>query len=120
MKLLIVGSRNFNNLKLMISEYTKLTQKYNITEIVSGGAKGADLLGEQIAKLFKLKVIRFLPDWNKYGKKAGILRNIEMGDYCDIALIFWDGKSKGTKHMIDYLKKINKKFILVEFNNDKR
>lgn len=59
-------------------------------------------------KEFGYSLKYFYPNWEKYGKSAGIIRNHEMGDYADYLLAFWDGTSKGTKDMIDYMKKIGK------------
>ena len=72
------------------------------SEIVSGGARGVDTLGEHWAAYNKCPVKRFLPDWNKFGKSAGFRRNAEMGNYADALVAIWDGKSRGTLNMIEY------------------
>lgn len=113
MKLLIAGSRDFKDYKLL-SIYCK---EYDISEIVSGTARGADLFGERYAKEHNIPIKRFPADWNKYGKRAGYLRNVDMGEYCDCALIFWDEKSRGAKHMIDIMDKSNKPYRVVYYNN---
>jgi hypothetical protein len=69
-------------------------------EIVSGGAKGADSLGAKFASTYGLQLKKFPADWKQNGKSAGYVRNVVMADYGDILIAFWDGKSKGTKHMI--------------------
>lgn len=61
-------------------------------------------MGEAYARMRKLTIKRFPPDWDSFGKKAGALRNIEMAKYGETLIAFWDGKSKGTKHMIDTAK----------------
>jgi hypothetical protein len=71
-----------------------------ITEVVSGGASGVDKLGEQFALLKGLPCRVFPADWDKFGKIAGKLRNIEMADYADFVIALWDGMSPGTAHMI--------------------
>lgn len=71
-----------------------------ITEIVSGGAYGVDRMGERYAEINGLRVRRFLPDWERYGKAAGAMRNMEMARYADALIAVWDGESTGTKHMI--------------------
>ena len=81
MKTIIAGSRG-------ITDYSVVKQaiaesKYEITEIVSGGARGVDILGERYARESNIPIKRFLPDWDKFGKKAGILRNQDMGNYAD-------------------------------------
>ena len=113
MKLIIAGGRDFNDLVLALSEFTDLAKELNVnlskahpvTEIVSGGAKGADKIGETIASLVGIPVKQFIPDWNGLGRRAGFVRNSEMGDYADVLLAFWDKKSSGTKQMIDYATK---------------
>lgn len=97
MKTIIAGSRSFNNFKLL----TEICDKEIITEIISGTARGADTLGEYYAVTHNILIKRFPANWNKYGKSAGYIRNKKMAEYADALIAFWDGKSKGTKHMID-------------------
>lgn len=73
-------------------------------EIVSGAARGADALGERYAAERGLAVKQFPADWDRYGRSAGYRRNAEMAEYADAAVVFWDGKSKGSKHMINLAK----------------
>ena len=114
MKLIIAGSRDFDDKVLACKEFIDFSVELNreviyktnpITEIVSGGARGADRVGEWVAGFYNIPVKRFIPDWDGLGKRAGFVRNTEMGDYADALLAFWDGKSKGTKQMIDYATK---------------
>lgn len=98
MKTIIAGSRNFNDYGLLEAICNDCG---NISEIVSGTAKGADSLGERYGKEYKIPIKRFPADWNKFGKKAGYLRNKKMAEYADACIVFWDGESKGTKLMID-------------------
>jgi len=101
MKVIIAGSRNFTDYqKLKETCDTILRDQTNI-EIVSGNCRGADLLGEQYAKERGYKITQFPADWNKYGKSAGPKRNQQMANYADALIAFWDGKSKGNKHMIE-------------------
>ena len=122
MKLIIAGSRNFNDynfLKEKIKENFFNNEFFPniITEIVSGTAKGADTLGEIFALEHNILIKRFKPNWKKYGKSAGMIRNNQMADYADVLICFWDGKSKGSKHMINVMK-IKKKEVYVElFSN---
>ena len=100
-KLAIVGSRTFNDYEKMC-EFIKENFNLNeITHIVSGGARGADALGERFAKEYNKELILFKADWNKYGKSAGFRRNVDIINECDVCAAFWDGKSHGTKHDID-------------------
>lgn len=58
----------------------------------------------------------FKADWDKHGKAAGFKRNTEMAKYADALIAFWDGKSKGTKHMIDTAKSHNLKVRVIAYN----
>lgn len=104
MKVIIAGSRDITDYRQVEAAY--LSSNMVITEIVSGGARGVDSLGEQVAKNFGIPVKVFPADWNKYGKRAGALRNIQMANYAEGLIAIWDGKSKGTKHMIDEANKL--------------
>lgn len=101
MKVAIIGSRNLivDNLEDYLPEQT--------TEIVSGGAKGIDTCARKYALKNKLKLTEFLPKYSLFGKAAPLKRNIEIIEYADIVLAFWDGKSRGTKFVIDNCKKKN-------------
>lgn len=114
MKLGIVGSRDFNNyLEFQVAVLPFLS---NITEIVSGGAKGADSLAERFAVEHNIKMTVFKPDWNKYGRSAGMIRNKDIVENSDFVLAFWDGVSKGTKNSINRCKKLGKPFNIIYFN----
>ena len=106
MKVIIAGSRNFNNYDFLQNKINEL--KLNITEIVCGEARGADLLGRQYGINNNIPVKSFPADWGKYGKSAGYIRNKEMAEYADYLIAFWDGNSKGTNNMINIMKNINK------------
>lgn len=94
MRVAIIGSRSItiNNLEKYIPK--------NTSEIVSGGAAGVDKCAEKYAFENNIKFTVFLPDYNKYGKAAPLKRNLDIIDYSDMVLAFWDGKSHGTKHVI--------------------
>lgn len=106
MKVIIAGSRNFNDYNFLCKKIKELN--INIDEIVCGGARGADLLGKQYGKENNIPIKMFPANWELYGRSAGMIRNHEMGNYADYLIAFWDGQSKGTKDMIDYMKKIKK------------
>ena len=112
MKLIIAGGRNFNNSSLLVKHMKHYSSD---TEIVCGMAHGADAMGLTYALLNNLKVHKFPADWNTHGKSAGYKRNLVMGEFCDEALIFWNGESKGTKHMIDIMKKLGKPHNVVRY-----
>ena len=99
MKLIIAGSRNFEDYEVLKRRIDVLP--FEITEIISGNARGADSLGEWYAAENEIQVRVYPANWSKYGKPAGYIRNKEMAEVADALIAFWDGKSKGTKHMID-------------------
>lgn len=106
MKLIIAGSREFDDYQLMLDTMRENGFTSNtVTQVVSGCAHGADKLGERWAVSQRLPVVRFHADWNTYGKRAGFIRNGEMADYADACIVFWNGTSKGSKHMIDIAKR---------------
>lgn len=79
-----------------------------ITAIISGGARGPDRLGVRWACQHNVKFETFLANWNKYQRTAGILRNVEMGKVADAAIFIWDGTSRGTAHMMEYMESMGK------------
>ena len=100
MKTIIAGGRD-------ITDYNEVLQAVNaanfsISEVVSGCARGADKLGEMYAAKHGIPAKKFPADWDGLGKKAGHVRNRQMGDYADALIALWDGESKGTKGMIEY------------------
>jgi hypothetical protein len=97
-KVIIAGSRDLDQYDYV--DTGVLNSGYVIAEVVSGGARGPDKIGEEWADLHNIPVKGFPADWDKYGKSAGIHRNIEMAEYADALIAIWDGKSKGTLHMI--------------------
>ena len=101
-KIIVAGGREFNNFKMMEEKLDQLFHKIvsGGLEVVSGTAYGADKLGERYATSRGLNILRFPPDWNKYGKAAGYIRNVEMAKNANGLVAFWDGESKGTAHMI--------------------
>lgn len=101
MRVIVAGGRDFDDYELLCKKLDYYLARYTNVEIVSGCAKGADKLGERYAKERGYKIKRFPADWNFYGKKGGFVRNEEMAEYADAAVIFWDGRSKGSQHMID-------------------
>lgn len=116
-KVIIAGTRDFNDYALLKKDVDYFLQDFNPSkiEIVSGNARGADKLGERYAKEHNLPVKLFPANWDKYGKRAGYLRNQEMANYSDMLIAFWDEKSKGTKHMIDIAKKQGLTVIVVGY-----
>ncbi len=107
MKLAIIGSRDLeiDNLGNYLPD--------NITEIVSGGAKGIDTIAALYAKENNIKITEFLPDYARYKKGAPLIRNKQIVDYADEAIAFWNGTSKGTERTITMFKKSGKKVIVI-------
>ena len=95
MKVAVIGSRNLtvNNLEKYLPQGT--------TEIVSGGARGIDFCAKKYALANGIPLKEFLPNYDEFGRSAPLLRNLEIIDYADIVLAFWDGQSHGTKFVID-------------------
>ena len=105
MKVIIAGSREGFTIEDVRIAVLNREFYGTITEVVSGAARGVDRLGEQWAKENDIPIKQFIPDWDGLGKKAGHVRNREMGDYADALIALWDGESKGTKGMIEYAQK---------------
>ncbi len=103
MKIAVIGSRG-----LVINDLGKYLPA-NVTEIVSGGAKGIDTCAKKYALSNGIKLTEFLPEYNKYGRGAPLKRNLLIIDYADEVLAFWDGRSSGTKYVIEQCRKRNKK-----------
>lgn len=104
-RLVVAGSRDFNDYTLMSAELDKLLSgKTNIT-IVSGTARGADRLGERYAAEHNLRIERFPAEWEKYHKGAGPIRNAKMVQSADAVIVFWDNESSGTKNIIECARK---------------
>lgn len=134
MKVIIAGSRTFCRIahrddpdyeaakSLYDAEYALLSsmiselneQHVLITEVISGTADGADQAGERWAAENNVPVSRHKPIWDLHGKSAGIKRNLEMGLIADAAVIAIKGKSKGSTHMANYMKRQNKPIIVKE------
>jgi len=103
MKIAIIGSRN-----LVVNNIGDYLPK-GVTEIVSGGAKGIDTCARIYAIKNNIKLTEFLPNYNEFGKRAPFIRKLEIIDYVDEVIAFWDGESHGTKFVIDNCKNRNKR-----------
>lgn len=115
MKVIIAGSRDGVTFRDVIEAIQK--SSFNITEVVSGTARGADRLGEVWAETHDIPIKQFPANWNKYGKSAGYRRNAEMSEYADALIAIWDEESKGTKHMIDLAKKKELEVFIYSIKN---
>ena len=98
MRVAVVGSRGLNVDHL--GKYLPV----EVTEIVSGGARGVDACAREYALSHGLKLTEFFPEYEKYGRSAPLKRNITIVENADMVLAFWDGASRGTKFVIEYCK----------------
>jgi hypothetical protein len=114
--LAILGSRTFTDYVSLKAEIDQFIQENpTIKRIISGGAAGADKLGEKYALEKNLKLLVLKPDWRSYGKRAGLLRNTDIVNASDALIFFHDGQSKGTLHAISEAKKKSKVYKIVKF-----
>ena len=116
MKIIIAGSRNITDYELvkraiLDSGFTDLPNQS--TEIVSGMARGVDMLAVRYAREYNLSLYEFPADWNKYGRAAGMIRNDDMAQFADALIAIWDGCSVGTKGMIDIARSRRLKIFVV-------
>ena len=117
-KVIIAGSRGFSNYKLLREQCNKfLREKRKANNIISGSghARGADALGEKYAQDEGFALEIYPAQWKKLGKQAGYRRNEQMAEVADALIAFWDGSSKGTKHMIDIMNEKNLLVRVVEY-----
>ena len=115
-RLVVAGCRDYNDYSVASVEIEKHIKKCDencSVIIVSGCAEGADKLGERYATEHHLNIERYPAEWEKYGKYAGPKRNAQMAKVADGVLVFWDGKSRGTKNMIENAKKANKPYVII-------
>jgi len=98
LKVAVIGSRG-----ITVPDLEKYLPP-ETTEIVSGGAKGVDTSAREYAEAHNIKLTEFLPEYEKYGRGAPLKRNLQIIGYADLVLAFWDGKSRGTKYVIENCK----------------
>ena len=110
MKVIIAGSRDITSYSLV--EEAVASSRFAITEVVSGGARGVDELGEWYATERGLPIKRFPANWGQFGKAAGPIRNETMSKYADALIAVWDGESRGTADMINKAKLKNLKIYV--------
>lgn len=118
MKVIIAGSRTIRNVRA-IERAIKLSG-FQITEVVSGGAPGPDRIGEHLARRMRVKVTRMSADWEKEGLAAGRICNTQMAQYAEALIAVWDGKSKGTEHMISEAKRLGRKVFILKVNEENK
>lgn len=103
MKVVIAGSRDITDYGILLKAIKECP--FEITEVISGRARGVDTLGEKYAEDCSLKLHLFPADWKKYRNAAGPIRNAQMAEVADAVLCVWDGVSPGTKDMMNQARK---------------
>ena len=98
--LAIVGRLKFYDFDLLSRTCDKIASRFDITGVVSGGARGADTLGERWARARQLPMDVFLPDWQKYGRAGGPIRNNLIAKAADLFVAFYDGSDGGTRSFV--------------------
>lgn len=111
MKTIIAGSRDLGTAEV---EAAMKKCPHPVTEVVSGGCRGVDQAGEEWARLRGIPIKVFPADWKQFGKSAGFRRNAEMASYAEALVAVWDGKSPGTRNMIEVAKKAGLKVYVAD------
>ena len=109
----IIGSRGLSDYNTFLNKMKEIELPTEEIRIVSGGAKGVDTLAERYADEMNYDKLIIKPEWSRYGKGAGIIRNKEIIKNADMIIAFWDGISPGTKHSIERAKKLDKRIVIV-------
>lgn len=121
-RVIIAGGRDFNDYELLkkkLDNLLRLKRKSSEITIVCGKARGADSLGEKYAIEHGFKIAEYPAQWDKHGLSAGYKRNLVMAQNADALVAFWDGKSKGTSHMIKLAKKMKLDYRIINYNHEK-
>lgn len=110
MRVAIIGSRKIGTFSLqdMLVHIPR-----NACELVSGGAQGIDTLAEQAADFLNLPIKVFLPDYAALGRCAPLARNLQIVDYADMVLAFWDAHSHGTAYALNHCVQTHKPFRII-------
>lgn len=119
-RIVVAGGRDFSDYQLLEKTLDQYLENCFLSDvvIVSGGARGADRLGERYARKNGIDLKLFPADWDKYGKSAGYIRNEEMAKYGTHVVLFWNGESRGTKHMYDLAKKYKRNCTVIKYETE--
>lgn len=98
MRVAVIGSRKIPN--FVDADYLIQRIPLNCTEILSGGAEGVDILAREAAQRLGISIREFLPQYERYGKQAPLIRNQEIIQCADLVIAIWDGKSRGTAYTL--------------------
>lgn len=109
-KLIIAGGRNFTDTKMLSGVIDQLVNHGELKNYAV-----SYMLGREFALAFNVKRYEFPANWNQHGKAAGFIRNKQMGDFADGLLAFWDGQSRGTKQMIEYMQSLGKPTYIIRY-----
>ncbi|WP_199097187.1 SLOG family protein [Dyella sp. ASV21] len=119
MKIIVAGGRDFANIELMHDHITHLVQHGWMADdstLVCGMARGADMLAYTLwTERYDNPVEKFPADWDRLGKGAGFIRNRQMAETADKLIAFWDGKSRGTEHMVQTMQTLGKPVHIVRY-----
>lgn len=120
MKLAVVGTREFTDWNIFydVLDAFVSTTSSPVELIVSGGAVGPDSMAERYAANKNIDMLVIKPDWNRHGQAAGMVRNGEIVENCDEALVFWNYNSKGTMNTVNRLYKAEKNFMVYDFTKN--
>jgi YspA, cpYpsA-related SLOG family len=111
MKLIVAGSRSFRDYQLLCQ--TLAPERHRITQVITGGARGAELLSYRWAWKHAIKHQLFRADWERFGKSAGVRRNHQMAQAGDVLVAFWDDHSPCTAHMVQCMQQLGKPCVIV-------
>src|SRR5262249_16846904 len=114
MKVIIAGSRTFMDYQLLCQ--TLAPERHHITQVLTGGGRGAGQLGYRWAWKHAVKHQLFRADWDRFGKSPGVPPNFQMAQAGDMLLALWDGRSAGTRHMISCMQQLGKPVVVVRFD----
>jgi predicted Rossmann fold nucleotide-binding protein DprA/Smf involved in DNA uptake len=112
-KVVVAGGRTYTNTGMVFICLEKIVQKGDV--IISGHAKGVDMMGELYAQKNNLACEIYPAEWDKYGRSAGPRRNEQMAQVADKVVVFWDFKSRGTKNMVEMAKKYKKELFIFDY-----
>lgn len=116
MRVIVAGPRDFKNESFIHMKLDELSKKIEISEVMHGLATGVDTFAGRWANKNNIPVLEFPAEWDKYGKRAGYIRNKQMSEVGDYLIAFYGG-SKGTGMMIEIMKKLNKPTIIIKIDD---
>ena len=115
-KIAVIGGRDFTDYALLSKTLDRIRKEEPEVLIISGGARGADSLAQKYAKENGLAILIFYPDYQRYGKRAPLVRNNKIAKECDLLIAFPTSKSRGTWCTVKKAKELGKKVIVIRGN----